>query len=281
MTPLLRRGLSLDRLASFVAVMEAGGLARAAPGDPVRQSQLSRQVKELELAFGRELLTRTPRGLEPTAAGVALASAVRAFSRELVDVDGASSGPGRVTLGAGDSVLQWLVLPRLAKLGLTGLELEVLALGAEGTVSALQEQRIDLGVLRANEASGDFKSVRLGLVEYAIFEAERDLPLAVPTSERGLSEALEKLEQQREVGLRCETFPQIARAVTAGTHAGVLPVFAHAALGNGIRRVTTPQLARAASPLALVWRSRTLERRTELRELRHKLEQVIRAALRV
>lgn len=241
----------------------------------MRQSQLSRQLKELEVAFGQPLLKRTSRGLEPTTAGVALGRAIRSFSQELADVDAATPGPTRVTLGAGDSVLQWLVLPRLAKLGLTGVELEVLALGAEGTVSTLQEQRIDLGVLRANEASGDFKSVRLGVIEYAVFEAEKGLPLAVPTSERGLA-----VKMTRPIALRCETFPQIARAVMAGTHAGVLPVFAHAALGSGIRRVTTPELARAASPLALVWRQRTLERRPEVKELRTRLEGVLRSALK-
>ena len=57
-------GLSLDRLNSFLQVAEARGLARAAPGDPVRQSQLSRQLKELENALGQVLFDRSSRGFE-------------------------------------------------------------------------------------------------------------------------------------------------------------------------------------------------------------------------
>ena len=56
-------GVSIDRLKSFLLVAEAGGHARAAPGDPVRQSQLSRQVSELEVALAQELFVRSGRGM--------------------------------------------------------------------------------------------------------------------------------------------------------------------------------------------------------------------------
>lgn len=45
-------GLSLERLRSFCLVAEAGGVTKAAKGDAARQSQFSRQVKELEECFG-------------------------------------------------------------------------------------------------------------------------------------------------------------------------------------------------------------------------------------
>jgi DNA-binding transcriptional LysR family regulator len=41
------RGLSLDRLKVLIEVRDAGSIAQAAPGDPVRQSQYSRQLREL------------------------------------------------------------------------------------------------------------------------------------------------------------------------------------------------------------------------------------------
>ena len=44
-------GLSLDRLRALVEVGAAGSIARAAEGDPIRQSQFSRQIKELEDFF--------------------------------------------------------------------------------------------------------------------------------------------------------------------------------------------------------------------------------------
>ena len=45
-------GLTLERLHSFLMVAEAGGVTKAAGGDPNRQSLFSRQIKELEEFFG-------------------------------------------------------------------------------------------------------------------------------------------------------------------------------------------------------------------------------------
>jgi DNA-binding transcriptional LysR family regulator len=259
-------------------VAEQGGFARAAPGDPNLQSQLSRQLKELERALGYPLVERTPGGLRPTREGAALLRAVRTLARELDELRLTSLGGRRkAVLGAGDSVLQWLVLPRLAAVVGDTLDLELFALAADATVTALQEERIDLGLLRANEASGDFKTVRLGTIEYGLYETKRGLPLAVATSERGLSSSL---WLEREPRLRCETFPQVAQAVRAGTHAGVLPTFAAPLLGSAVRRVELASLAAASSPLALAWRARVLERRPELKALKSSLERALRAALK-
>jgi DNA-binding transcriptional LysR family regulator len=271
------KGLSLDRLNSFLAIADARGLARAAPGDPVRQSQLSRQLKELETALGRPLFLRTGRGMELTPAGRSLARVVRELSQGLTDVASAEAGPVRVSLGGGDSVLQWLVLPRLPVL--EGLQLELGALGSDGVVSALQDHQIDLGLLRASEASGELKSVRLGVVTYALFSAvgRGKLPLAVPTTERGLTPAIGQLGP---AALRCETFPQVAQAVRSGFFAGVLPTFARTILPAAQYRMTShPALDSGATPLLLAWRARTLELRPQVRALRRVLEQVIRPAL--
>jgi DNA-binding transcriptional LysR family regulator len=268
------RGLSLDRLGSFLEIADAGGLARAAPGEPVRQSQLSRQLKELETALGRPLFLRTGRGMELTEAGRALARVVRELGQGLTDVAAAEQGPVRVALGGGDSVLQWLVLPRLPVL--EGIELELGALGSDGVVSALQENRIDLGLLRASEASGELKSVRLGVMSYAVFSAvgRGKLPLAVPTTERGLERALAQLGP---AALRCETFPQVAQAVKSGRFAGVLPMFARSQLPAAeFRMNAVAALDAAATPLLLAWRPRTLELRPQVKVLRRALEGALR-----
>ena len=271
------RGLSLDRLGSFLQVAEAGGLARAAPGEPVRQSQLSRQLKELESALGQPLFLRTGRGMTLTPAGLALARVVRELGQGLTDVAAAERGPVRVSLGAGDSVLQWLVLPRLGELALDGVELEVGALGSDGVVSALLDHQIDLGLLRSSEAAGDLKTVRLGVVSYAVFSrvGRGKLPLAVPTTERGLERALGTLGP---ASLRCETFPQVAQAVRSGAFAGVLPTFAPFAASE-FRR--TEPLEAASTPLLLAWRRRTAELRPQVDVLRRSLEAVFRRALKL
>src|SRR5262245_19337050 len=99
---MMGKGLSLERLTSFLTVVDAGGIARAAPGQPVRQSQLSRQLGELERALGVALFQRGTQGPRvPSAAGAELARLVRDLSRGLDDVRRAEAGPLAVTLGAG------------------------------------------------------------------------------------------------------------------------------------------------------------------------------------
>lgn len=72
-------GLSLDRLKAFLAVAAAGSIIKAADGDPVRQSQYSRQIKELEDFFRTNLVERHGKGIRLTANGRELARVSRFF----------------------------------------------------------------------------------------------------------------------------------------------------------------------------------------------------------
>ena len=86
MTDLLSQsGLSLDRLQSFCLVAEAGGVTKAAKGDAARQSQFSRQIKELEEFVGTELLRRSGRGVTLTEAGRQLHTLAREHFAALGD----------------------------------------------------------------------------------------------------------------------------------------------------------------------------------------------------
>src|ERR1051325_593529 len=58
-------GLSLDRLKALLEAGAAGSIAKAARGDPVRQSQYSRQIKELENFFQTKLVTETRKRHSP------------------------------------------------------------------------------------------------------------------------------------------------------------------------------------------------------------------------
>lgn len=78
-------GLSLDRLRTFLAVAESGSIAKAAKGDATRQSQFSRQVKELEGFFGIALTRRVGRRIEITEEGSRLALIIRRQFGELDD----------------------------------------------------------------------------------------------------------------------------------------------------------------------------------------------------
>ena len=78
-------GLSLDRLRTFLRVVEAGNLSNAASGDPTKQSQFSRQIKELEAFFCVALTRRVGRRIEITDEGKRLALVIRRQFSELDD----------------------------------------------------------------------------------------------------------------------------------------------------------------------------------------------------
>ena len=63
------RNLDLTALRSFVTVLEAGGVTRAANQLHLTQSAVSMQLKRLEEALGQPLLDRAGRGVAPTAQG--------------------------------------------------------------------------------------------------------------------------------------------------------------------------------------------------------------------
>ena len=111
------KGLSLERMHSLIAVAEAGGIARAAPRDPSRQSQLSRQLGELEAALGIQLTERRGRVVVLTDAGRELASAARDLGERLDELTRPRDDVGpRLVVGAGDSVIAWWLTPALAKM---------------------------------------------------------------------------------------------------------------------------------------------------------------------
>ncbi|MEM7422837.1 MAG: LysR family transcriptional regulator [Pseudomonadota bacterium] len=63
------RNLDLTALRSFVTVLEAGGVTKAAHQLHLTQSAVSMQLKRLEESLGQPLLDRAGRGVAPTAQG--------------------------------------------------------------------------------------------------------------------------------------------------------------------------------------------------------------------
>jgi DNA-binding transcriptional LysR family regulator len=270
--------VTLERLNAFLLVADSGGHARAAPSDPVKQSQLSRQVSELERSLNRQLFDRSHRGMQLTPAGRELARVVRELHRGLDDTKNIDTGPVIARFGAGDSVLQWLVTPRLPKLrhALRDIEFELTALGSESVERELVESSIDFGILRAKESTSDLKSLHLGEVRYGVFKASGagQLPLAVALGEPAVEVA------QRVLGrpaLRCDTFPQVAAAVRTGAYAGVLPSTARTVLPAKQFEVTYPhELRDTTTGLRLAWRARTMELRPALRNLHTALKTALK-----
>jgi DNA-binding transcriptional LysR family regulator len=293
-----RSGLSLDRLRALCQVADAGGIARAVGSDPVRQSLVSRQLKELEAFFERELTLRQGKSLALTPAGEELARLAREHLAALDDFAGAGRGlDARFSLGAGDSILHWRVLPRLAaaRRAFPQLVLELHALGPGKVVDELRDLALDFGIVRSTREHRRLASERLGRVEYALYvprallaprekaDARRllvELPLAVPHGDEVFTRWLEALALGKEVvpsvALSCETFPQACSALVGGGYAAILPTFVRSELrGRAVVEVKAPLFADLASDAHLVWNPRVLRVRAAAERARDALARAI------
>ena len=109
-------GLSLDRLKSLLEVGAAGSIVKAADGDPVRQSQYSRQIKELEDFFQTGLVERHGKGIRLTAGGRELARISRFFLLGLSNFQRGSLAEGQTyRIGASPTFIASFLLPVLAE----------------------------------------------------------------------------------------------------------------------------------------------------------------------
>jgi DNA-binding transcriptional LysR family regulator len=286
---LARRGLSLERLHSFLLVAEAGGIARAVGGDPVRQSQFSRQIGELEEYFGTQLTRRRGKTLALTDTGHKLAAAVRAQMQGLEDFRREClQQPADLALGAGDSLLTWVVIPRLAELqrSLPRTRLRVFNLRSSEIGRRLGDFRLDFGLARASIIRPPLRSVNVGRVEYRLFVPHKllrkhqgltghELAARLPVATLGsdgefftqLVEGARDLRVALNIRLVTESFPQAAVAVQSGEYAGILPLHATTALpADKFAALQVPFLQKAGRTVVLGWNPRFLRVRTGAEE---------------
>jgi DNA-binding transcriptional LysR family regulator len=120
--------LQLDWLRAFVTVVDAGSLSAAAPLLHRSQSAVSMQIKKLEIALDKPVLSRGPRHMELTAAGAELLP----YARRLLDLhtqtQTALFGPeleGRVRLGVPDDYAATYLTPVLRSFASRHLGVEI------------------------------------------------------------------------------------------------------------------------------------------------------------
>jgi len=291
------RGLSLDRLKVLVEVHDAGGIAKAAPEDLIRQSQYSRQLRELSEFFGTEVACRHGRQLKLTPNGVHLAELARAHLLSLQDFRAECRSEGvDYTVAAGDSLLQWLVIPRLADvLGkLPSVRIATSNLRTNDIVQQLTDGRVDFGVIRKDAMTAALKSVPLGPLTFALVVPKalaprrsalsfKDVltcvPFAAHTSDGQFTEKLRKLAKtvgaEFRPSLICQSFPQALAAVRSGGFASILPTLALKYLEpESYQIVPADDLGQLRRDLVLAWNARLFRIRPGAKKL---LEQLQRA----
>lgn len=275
------RGLSLDRLKVLIEVRDAGSIAQAAPGDPVRQSQYSRQLRELSEFFGCEVAQRRGKLLKLTEQGERLAELSREQLRSLDDFRAECKQQSvGFSIGAGDSLIQWLVIPRLGKVfdGLRGPRFATMNLRTNEIVQQLTDCRLDFGIIRKNAVATGLKAVSLGMVTYVavvpaallapkrkitLRQALADLPLATQTTDgqfaSGLREIAKSLGSPLSPVLACQSFPQTMAAIKTGRYWSIIPEMAVLDLEPGtVQQISDGALSALAREAMLAWNPRLL-----------------------
>lgn len=293
------RGLSLERLRVLVEVHAAGSIAQAAPGDPIRQSQYSRQLRELAEFFGCEVARRRGKLLKLTPEGARLAELARAQLRALDDFRAECAAEViDYTIAAGDSIIQWLVIPRIGGLiqAAPDLRFATTNLRTNDIVQQLGDGRVDFGIIRRDALVAGLKHASLGVWHYALVvpaalvgkktrpgaaEVLGTLPIAAQTTDGQFAERLRawlhELEVEPRHALACQSFPQTLAAVRSGNFVAVLPELAAADLPEKhFLRIDGPPLRRLSRELVLAWNPRVVRVRPAAGKLLAKLEALFR-----
>ena len=234
-------GLSLDRLRTFVEVGAAGSIVKAAGGDPVRQSQYSRQIKELEDFFRVTLFERHGKGIRLTPNGRELARISRFFLLGLSNFQGGSLAEEQTyRIGASATFLATFMLPVLAAPGSIqpGISYSVETVTDDVIERRLHDLTLDFGVVTSPILSRPLLSRELGAwrlklwVPKALFKTrqqaaracrEKRIPLVLPANELPPAKVAPYQDWPRY--LTCNSFLEAKSALEQRGLAALLPGF--------------------------------------------------------
>ena len=110
--------LSMRALECLVTIVEQGSLTKAAAALHMSQSALSHQIAAIERELGTPVVERLPRGIRPTAAGLAAVAeariAVAAAGRAVMAGRRVAAGSGgRIRIACAETMTAWVLVPVL------------------------------------------------------------------------------------------------------------------------------------------------------------------------
>ncbi len=267
-------GFSLDRLRALLEVGAAGSIVNAARGDPVRQSQYSRQISELEDFFRTRLIERHGKGTRLTPSGRELARISRFFMLGLSNFQrGCLTEEQTFRIGACATFNHQFLIPAISGLSLRkGGARYVSEIATKDEVERrLHDLTLDFGVISQAELSrplqtkvlGNWKlelwmPSALGLNQSKAAHAfeEGQLPLTVAREMDDLGVTLSK---RKEALLMCDSFWDCRIALEKNEVAALLPGFLTP--GKNVRslvRVHMPKIDARIFQFHLAWNPRLL-----------------------
>ena len=159
-------GVNLNRLAVFVAVVEAGSLSAAARRLGLAKTMVSAHIQRLEAEVGASLLLRTTRRQSLTDAGEAFYEAARRIvldAQEAISAAGQESAEPRGTLrvAAPNDYAASVVAPVAVQLRKRHPQLKVELLAGDRVVDMLKEG-IDVAIRAGRLADSGLQATRIG-----------------------------------------------------------------------------------------------------------------------
>jgi DNA-binding transcriptional LysR family regulator len=292
-------GISIDRLYTLCAVVEAGSIVAAAGPDVNRQSQFSRQLKDLEKALGANLFDRVGKTLHPNETGRNIARATQTFFGALDDVMDAAQGRAEtVRLGAGEATLRWFVMPHLAELmsGDPQLRFDVHSLTTELALREILAGGVDLVIIRTESVPDNLQSEVIKTIKYVlavprnllqsregaeVFEG-RPLPFAELAGDGFFARTVQRTATALGLNLRpavqAQTFSLLISAVESGATAAFMPEVAAKSLPEErFALVSADGMNALDRRISLVWSSNVIESRPSVRRAITRLRRVLPA----
>jgi DNA-binding transcriptional LysR family regulator len=203
--------------------------------------------------------------------------------------------PIEVVIGAGESLIVWLLMPRMAEMRkkLPNVRLKFLNLVTAEIVRRPADGVIDFGVVRRDAVVRPLQCASLGTMAYSLYvpaapqrtragaRTLESMPLATLEGEGGFRRELAAIARKNRLTLRIElegsSFPLAARAVATGTMAAILPSMAAVDLGRlGANQTRIPVLDGLQREFCLAWSPRVLKIRTGLEKPRQLFSQLFR-----
>ena len=266
-------GLSLDRLRAFLAVGAAGSIVKATGGDPVKQSQYSRQIKELEDFFRSKLVEKQGKVIRLSANGKELARISRFFLLGLSNFQrGCLAEEQSFCIGASATFLQQFLLPVVSGAAVVRSDTRYIVESVVGDdiERRLHDLTLDFGITTRAAVSRPLQLKELGRWKLGLWIParvqkdaksaaaafkDRSLPVAFATKEFEAAAVDEFVDQNNRV--TCDSFFQAIAALKSLELGAVLPEFLAAELrSKEFVRVRIPGLDSRVFHFRLVWNPR-------------------------
>lgn len=277
-------GLTLDRLRHFCEVADAGSIKEAVDTYGRNQSSYSRDIQQLESFLGEPLFVQRGNsrsgkrfeGLTPR--GEVLRDLTIDYFEALSRLVDFRDTPDSITIGAGETVLQWVVCSRLDLIhdAHPSLQIRLERVDTANAVLGVTQGSLDIGIVESRSmaaAPEEIQSLELGAIEYALFltpdmadaakalsekELLASLPLAGLDDLGPSASTLQAVAKSDGYSLKfaviLTSFPQMSAALRSGRMAGFLPVLAEQDMEqHDLVMVRHPYLDSLSVPISLIW----------------------------